>query len=277
MLAPISERRPPTVEPGRNSLPAPDPAPAPVPAPVPPARVETVFVPLPAEEADATPYAALLDEEETERAGRFLVAHARIAFVVTRGVLRLLLGARSGRDPRSLRFSTGPEGKPELVSEAGRPTLHFNVSHTTDLAAVALSFDAPVGIDVEWRNSRVDIRHLIASLHPALAPPPEASEAASWRCWVRTEAALKALGLGIGNARRLPDLEATRPGRIVLRPDEVAPGTVLHLADLDAGPRHAACLAVAAPFDVPSPDIWSHREGHALARGRIDGTLPQAR
>lgn len=228
------------------------------------ARVEVFFVPLPAEEAEAAPYAALLDREEAERAGRFLVSHARIAFVTTRGVLRLLLGSRLGRDPRGLRFSIGPEGKPELAPSREGAGLHFNVSHTTDLAAIALSPDAPVGIDVEWRSPRVDIRRLIVSLHPCLAPPPDAPEAASWRCWVRTEAALKALGLGIGNARRLPDLQPTRAGRIVLRPDEAAPGAVLHLADLEAGPRHAACLAVAAPFDVPSPEVWSHREGYNM-------------
>lgn len=228
--------------------------------------MEVVLVPLPSGEGAETPYTGLLNREETERAGRFLVAHARIAFVVTRGVLRLLLGARTGLDPRALRFVTGPEDKPDLMPVAGAPFVHFNVSHTTGLAAIALSPDVPVGIDVEWCSRSTDIRRLIAMLHPSLALREDAPEAAGWRCWVRTEAALKALGRGIGNAHLLPDLQPMRPGPILVRPTGLAEGSVLHLAELDAGPEHAACLAATAPFADPPTGVWSHREGRVLVR-----------
>jgi len=77
----------------------------------------------------------LLDDEERARAARFRFRADRARSIVARATLRRLLGRYLSRDPRDLRFTAGPAGKPEL---AGRE-LHFNVSHSHDRVAIAVT------------------------------------------------------------------------------------------------------------------------------------------
>ncbi len=46
-----------------------------------------------------------------------------------------------------LRFAYGPNGKPSLL--APQTTLHFNLSHTGGLAALAVSRTHSLGLDIE--------------------------------------------------------------------------------------------------------------------------------
>ena len=95
--------------------------------------------------------AACLSEEERERANGLLSGTHQRRFVVARGMLRQLLGRYLDQDPGAVAFSRGAHGKP-FLQEGG---LHFNVSHTHELALYAIARDREVGVDVEWMRPQV--------------------------------------------------------------------------------------------------------------------------
>lgn len=116
---------------------------------------------------------------------------------LARAAQRVLLGERLGLAPGPLRFDIGQEGKPELAGEAaGR--LHFNLSHTDERWALAVSGETPVGIDLELRERRerteaIARRWFSPSHADRVADRPEDFLA----IWTLYEAFGKALGRGL--------------------------------------------------------------------------------
>ena len=143
--------------------------------------------------------AAGLSAEESERASGLLTGTHQRRFVVARGMLRQLLGLYLDQDPGAVAFSRGAHGKP-FLQKGG---LHFNVSHTHELALYAIARNREVGIDVEWPRPQVAHEQIAARFfsleeQEALAQvPDEARRAAFYNIWTRKEAYVKARGDGI--------------------------------------------------------------------------------
>lgn len=125
---------------------------------------------------------------------RFLAAH-----VLLRKALSRAAGGRI--DPHSWRFSVHRQGKPSVDRVTGLPLVHFNLSHSQQLIAVAASPSCPVGVDVEPLCRAVD-----APVIDLLAPgeqrwlrnrPPETRDGDVIRIWTVKEAYAKLLGLGL--------------------------------------------------------------------------------
>ncbi|MCX4782965.1 4'-phosphopantetheinyl transferase family protein [Streptomyces sp. NBC_01264] len=150
----------------------------------------------------------VLDPVEQQRAAAFKREVDRRRYVASHVALRLVLGAWLDLPPGRVRITRapcpgcgGPHGRP--VSEDG--PVHFSLSHSDRLALLAVG-PVPVGADVEALPTASAVAELAGQLHPreiaeleALAP--EERPAAFGRVWVRKEAYLK--GLGIGLARGL--------------------------------------------------------------------------
>ncbi len=143
--------------------------------------------------------AACLSEEERERAGGLRSGAHQRRFVVARGMLRRLLGRYLDRDPGAVTFSRGAHGKP-FLQEGG---LHFNVSHTRELALYAIAQSREVGVDVEWMRPQIAHEPIAARFfsleeQEALAQvPDEERRTAFYHIWTRKEAYVKARGDGI--------------------------------------------------------------------------------
>ncbi len=90
-----------------------------------------------------------LDEEERQRADRYVHPGARRGFLWTRALLRRLLGRYLQCEPRDIRLETNAHGKPRLAETREDQELVFNVSHTDRLAALGFALDRPLGIDIE--------------------------------------------------------------------------------------------------------------------------------
>ena len=190
--------------------------------------------------ANVAALADLLSPDEHARAARLRAAERRRRFVVARGVLRTILGRYLGLDSTTLRFDYGPHGKPTLTTAP----LRFNVSHSHDLALVAVTREREVGIDVERVRDTVEVARLAArffsSAEQALlaALPPADRPGAFFRLWTCKEAYLKATGEGV--SRALATLDMTGP-QVLVR------GTVddrFTLYGLRPDPGYAAALAV---------------------------------
>lgn len=156
---------------------------------------------LEAHQSRAGSLAPLLSAEETARAGRFRFPGHRRRYILAHGILREILSRYAGCGPETLRFSEGPHGKPSLS-----PAVHslcFNISHSDQLALIAVARECEVGVDTEPVKTLHDARPLMAAYFPAemAEMPPEASDEAVshrfLRCWTRHEAVLKATGAGL--------------------------------------------------------------------------------
>lgn len=175
---------------------------------------------------------ALLSAEERARRDRYRFERHRRRFALRRAALRRILAAYSGADPAAVAFRVSAHGKPELA-EPGDPPLRFNLSHSEELALVAVTADADLGVDIEV------VRPLDApeALARTVFSPAELGElldlpaadrlAGFFNGWTRKEAWLKARGEGL-----IGDLEGfdvtLAPGReprllrVAGDPDEAA-------------------------------------------------------
>jgi 4'-phosphopantetheinyl transferase len=150
---------------------------------------------------------SMLSDDERERASRLASAPR---WIVARAALRIVLAGHLGLHPSDVEFGAGPHGKPELVGSA----LRFNLSHSGDLALIALAEDVEVGIDVERtsRRSKAVERALTDGERATLSETDR--HTGLLRIWCRKEALAKALGGGLGWAPETFD--TTRPGNFLL-------------------------------------------------------------
>jgi 4'-phosphopantetheinyl transferase len=145
-------------------------------------------------------YFALLDAEEQQIALRFKFAELKQRYIICHGILRELLAARVGESAAQLRIAKTAYGKPYL---ADFPQLDFNMSHTGDCLAVAISSQCNLGIDIECYKQR----HTWAGLVKKCFARQEADYwyaldvadrgQAFYQLWVKKEAFVKAVGQGI--------------------------------------------------------------------------------
>jgi 4'-phosphopantetheinyl transferase len=189
----------------------------------------------------------LLCREELARAERMLRERDRRLWRRSRGVLRALLGRYLHEDPRVLCFATGERGKPAVAdcaggspaahgpSSTGRARLSFNMSHSGRLALYAFSHAGAVGVDVEVARRPIDELAIAARVFgPAQTRrleglDREARRREFMRAWVRHEAELKCLGVGLAGV------------------DEADEGRRPSVAELEMESDAAAALATERP------------------------------
>lgn len=202
----------------------------------------------------------ILNTVEQERANRYRFDEPRIRFVLTRGILRLLTGRYTHREPEDITFINNAWGKPSLPAPDAM-TLEFNVAHSQDVALLAFSRNRCVGIDVEFIHPIEDVDHLVKNFfsdfeqHKYRQIPQELQLGAFFRAWTRKEAYIK--GIGKGLSRTLKSFDVTlMPGEqaalLVDRSDETAVQQWT-LMDIHPGKCYSAALAVRnnkKPFDA---------------------------
>lgn len=146
-----------------------------------------------------------LSEDERERADRFRMEFLRRRFTICRGTLRAILGQCLQCEPADVTFQYGGKGKPSLGvgNGAGDPPLIFNVSHSEELALIAVSLGMELGVDVELvrtRSSFIDLaRRFFATpeIETIESLPQHQQLLAFFHGWTRKEAILKAVGTGL--------------------------------------------------------------------------------
>lgn len=147
---------------------------------------------------------ATLSDAERERAARFRFDRDRARWLLSHVATRAILGAELGVAPAEIRYAFGPKGKPSLAWPA-RPRVEFNLSDSGDLALLAVSRGAPVGVDVEFIKPMPELAAIAASHFAAeeraelLALPETEQLAAFYRIWTRKEAYIKAVGSGLSH------------------------------------------------------------------------------
>lgn len=217
-------------------------------------RVWVVATDVPA--PDEARLGEVLDDEERDRAAAFAEPPARRRFVVAHGVLRLVAADALGVAPNVLRWNRGRYGKPALADPWSG--LHTSLSHSADLALVALCTDRPVGVDVQHVVPGADtlgmaVRYFAAAEAAAVAAGRDARERADRfaALWARKEAVIKAAGGRMWSNLRIPVY-----GRELARCAEPAGVYRLREVAVPAGYRAAVALAGTAPYAV-QVHTWS--------------------
>ncbi|MHB1510621.1 MAG: 4'-phosphopantetheinyl transferase family protein [Acidimicrobiales bacterium] len=146
-----------------------------------------------------------LSPEEIERSGRISSDEARWRYLESHVWLRRLLAARLGIAPIDVSYRRGATGKPELV-RGGYERVRFNMSRSGDMALYVISARREVGIDVQECVAGTDLRRLgrrfLSEGEKEVLATLEEHERrrAFYRTWVRKEAFLKAVGVGLAVA-----------------------------------------------------------------------------
>jgi 4'-phosphopantetheinyl transferase len=151
----------------------------------------------------------LLSEREQARAERMARPRDALLWARGRGLLRELLGRYLDLDGACLELVPGPHGKPALAhstdgEQRSSGRLCFNLSHSGESALYAFANDLDVGVDIERGLASTDVlalaRRMFGQAEAARlqALDPAARQPAFLSAWVRHEAKLKCLGLGIG-------------------------------------------------------------------------------
>ena len=204
-------------------------------------------------EADeGTELTACLSSEEQARAQRFRQRLHGARYRVAHAMLRHLLGHLTQRPAAELSWQVGPHGKPELLAPGGaNAAIRFNLSHSGNWALLATSSTLALGVDLEERHSRQHLADMAARIlsdeerAPLSAlPSPELTDHLL-RTWVRKEACLKALGVGLTREMDTLTLEASHAR--TARAHQLTHGALQGLAwcDIELPPDCAAWAALA--------------------------------
>lgn len=143
-----------------------------------------------------------LNETELRHACAFRFDMDRTRYIFSHGVLRDVLVRYLTMSPEEILFDANEYGKPFLRSERSNRIL-FNLSHSGDLAVIAVCLDNLVGVDCELIRPTTDFdliaeRSFTERERIMMNAKGEAEKA--WRfytCWTRKEAYIKAVGKGL--------------------------------------------------------------------------------
>ncbi|MGF1552991.1 MAG: 4'-phosphopantetheinyl transferase family protein [Paracoccaceae bacterium] len=145
-----------------------------------------------------------LSDEERARARRFVAARDRTRYRRTHAHLRATLARALGTVPAAVALGRDARGKPRVAAPS--TTLRFNLTHSADLAIVALAHGVEVGVDVEAlrpveRVEGLADRCLSPGERAEIAALPAGERSARFlRKWVLREALLKATGEGLSRS-----------------------------------------------------------------------------
>lgn len=145
-------------------------------------------------------YNSLLSKDEMTRSSKFKFNKDRECYIISRGILRLLLGSYLDIRAKDITFKYTSYGKPELAFESD---LKFNISHSGNMAAFAFFRNQEIGVDIEKIKDNFDVLELAQNFFSKKEvtvlekQPKEDLSRAFFRCWTRKESFIKAEGSGL--------------------------------------------------------------------------------
>jgi 4'-phosphopantetheinyl transferase len=165
----------------------------------------------------------ILSDDERLRAERFHFDRDRRRFIVSQGMLRLIIGEYIDVEPSLLQFYSGHRGKPYLSHSLGNDPPQFNLAHSKEIALYAFTCSQEIGIDVEFVCEMPDSEQIALTTFSSFenkvlqSLPEYQRQEAFFNCWVRKEAYIKAVGNGLYHALDRFDVSLApgQPARLV--------------------------------------------------------------
>jgi 4'-phosphopantetheinyl transferase len=173
----------------------------------------------------------LLATAERERAARFKFEKDRRLYTAAHVALRSILAGYLNVAPGDLEFEIGQRGKPRLAPTFSKDSLEFNLSHSSEVALIAVTRERGIGVDIEHIKEEfafveVAERYFTAREVAAIrALPEELQRRAFYQCWTSKEAFLKAKGVGLSG--ELDEVEILLDGEGRVQVKNTLPGRYL--------------------------------------------------
>ena len=150
---------------------------------------------------------SVLSIEERQQANRFVQAEHRRRFIVAHAALREILSCYLNLAPENIVFIHNAHGKPYLPPSVeittATPNIQFNMSHSNEVALIAVTRDHEIGIDVQYMKSEIDLEGIAQRFfapeesRQLIGMPESEKKEAFYRGWTRKEAYTKAIGAGL--------------------------------------------------------------------------------
>jgi 4'-phosphopantetheinyl transferase len=203
-----------------------------------------------------------LSADEQAHAQRFIFERDRRRYVIAHAALRKIIAAYLRTDAASVEFDVGMRGKPSLRGPVNEHGLRFNMSHSEDLALVAVTREREVGVDVEYVRDVADdlsiAQHFFCKSEQALLGAADGPERRSmfFRLWTRKEALIKATGDGLWLPLNEVDVSAAEDNRPHTLAVMDGRGVQRHLRVQDLWPASSYAAAIAVEVeDTPTLDV----------------------
>jgi 4'-phosphopantetheinyl transferase len=156
----------------------------------------------------------LLSPDERDRAARFHFERDRRRYLIAHIALHEILSRYLQLDPARLFFELGENGKPKLPVALTTSGVEFNLSHSHEMALIAVNRIGEIGVDIEYvkpdfKFQEIAERFFTAKEVAAMRGlPPDLQRQAFFKCWTSKEAFLKAKGTGLSG--KLDEVKITR-------------------------------------------------------------------
>jgi 4'-phosphopantetheinyl transferase len=213
----------------------------------------------------------LLSEKERGQALRFHHTRDRSGYVVSHGMMRMLLGGYLGVQPEAINFAVTADGKPYLPPLPGRAPISFNLSHSGKLAVIGIASGLEIGIDIEFVDMDFPIADAVRQVltdteFDAVASLPDQLRIPEfYRCWTMKEAYLKGVGTGIAREMNSFEVSGGKSDYSCGAADLPKNGGDWMLFELPPIPGYAGALAVGTEpstvrfFEVSTPTTGPQR------------------
>jgi len=138
-------------------------------------------------------------------------------------------------DPTAWHFEANEYGRPHIANAEGLAAhLHFNISHTNSLIAVAVSLQGPLGVDTENVSRRLTVapladRYFADKEKTDLQTLPEPLQPLRFfQYWTLKESYIKARGMGLSIPLDRFSFDASQPTRITFSVDPILEDDAAH-------------------------------------------------
>lgn len=151
---------------------------------------------------------SLLQPDEIARANRYMQEKDRTRFIISRAILRQILGKYINQVAADLKFVIGVDKKPYIVGA----DIKYNVSHSANWVLIAIA-NTNVGVDTEKINPLFDFSSILEdNFSKAEIDFIGESPQNFFLLWTRKEALTKATGQGLDeNLKYMPSLDGLHP------------------------------------------------------------------
>jgi 4'-phosphopantetheinyl transferase len=196
--------------------------------------------------------------DERERAERFKFERDRRRYLIAHASLHEILRRYLPIDSEPLSFDYGSNGKPKLSQALAASGVQFNLSHSSELALLAVTQRDEVGVDIEYVKENFEFQDIAEKFFTAKevatmrSLPVHLQRRAFFKCWTSKEAFLKAKGTGLSG--NLDEVEISLTATQEVQITASVPGwSLTELAPIDS--YEAALVVEGAPLPI-SHYLW---------------------
>lgn len=172
-------------------------------------------------------YIEFLNAEEKESYYGYVNQDAAFTYLCSRVLLKSIVSSYIDIPPNDLVFSKGLYGKPMICRSLGDGRqIYFNLTHTRDMVAVAISRSNNLGVDAELIEDSMDFMEICfdnfaadeCQLFDQL--PNGKQKELFYKLWTLKESYLKARGEGLLLPLHYPSFSFTKEGNIKCKLDK---------------------------------------------------------